>query len=511
MVLAGVSLAAAWSGLSGTWVGDDWHMVGNYLYADWAELGAVFQRNAAYYLFADERIGAGPYRPITMLTLLGTHLLGPEPWLHHALSWLLHALTAVLLFLVLRHQLAERGASTWAVDVTGIVLTACFALHPVQVESYVWINGRSDLLAGLWLVVLLLLLELPSTDRVRRLRPVMLALVAFLGVGSKLPFAFAAGAGWAAWAMRGRPSWRLQAGLAIVGALGLHVVLRATFAPFDGSVGSSTGIVRDQAVWLAIPKLWADAVWALVSLRAEAMQSLSWALYRPWSFSSILGLVLAVLAVGALIWRRDRSGLAYVIGGMLTLAPVVLVSRSFWMGFDRYLYMPSVLFVLAAGPYVLKLVVAASTTRRARAFAVAGAALLVALALQTKRASATYSSQAAHDAALVEDHPLDPTVHYYLARAAGRSGDLALLDARLAQMPGPPWPRAIAVPTYELAARIGNDEKTRQAISALVETTGPEHCTETRERLLRWRERAPDPEITSLLTRSADGIACDRR
>lgn len=39
-VLALISLLATWVGLSGTWVGDDWHMVNNYLYEDWAELGA---------------------------------------------------------------------------------------------------------------------------------------------------------------------------------------------------------------------------------------------------------------------------------------------------------------------------------------------------------------------------------------------------------------------------------------------------------------------------------------
>ncbi|MBT8206778.1 MAG: hypothetical protein KJO18_00775, partial [Acidimicrobiia bacterium] len=84
--LGAVSIAATWVGLSGSWVGDDWHMVHNYLYGDWAELGAVFKRNAASYLFVEGKVG--PYRPATMLTLIATHLLAPEPWLHHAVSWL---------------------------------------------------------------------------------------------------------------------------------------------------------------------------------------------------------------------------------------------------------------------------------------------------------------------------------------------------------------------------------------------------------------------------------------
>ena len=36
-----ISWVATWVGLSGTWVGDDWHMVNNYLYEDWTELAAL--------------------------------------------------------------------------------------------------------------------------------------------------------------------------------------------------------------------------------------------------------------------------------------------------------------------------------------------------------------------------------------------------------------------------------------------------------------------------------------
>jgi hypothetical protein len=60
-----ISWAATWAGLSGTWVGDDWHMVNNYLYEDWTELAAVFKRNATSCLFGEK---IGPYRPVAMFT-----------------------------------------------------------------------------------------------------------------------------------------------------------------------------------------------------------------------------------------------------------------------------------------------------------------------------------------------------------------------------------------------------------------------------------------------------------
>ena len=72
-----VSWAATWVGLSGSWVGEDWHMIHNDLYGDWAELGAVFKRNAASYLFVEDKVGS--HRPATMLALIATHLLAPAP------------------------------------------------------------------------------------------------------------------------------------------------------------------------------------------------------------------------------------------------------------------------------------------------------------------------------------------------------------------------------------------------------------------------------------------------
>jgi len=148
ILVVAVSWAATWVGLSGSWVGDDWHMVHNYLHGDWAELGAVFKRNAASYLFVEDKVG--PYRPATMLTLIATHLLAPEPWVHHAVSWLLHAATSLLLFVVLRSQVSkESDADPTTSDVVAAGLAALFFLHPVHVESYVWMSlARTNALSA---------------------------------------------------------------------------------------------------------------------------------------------------------------------------------------------------------------------------------------------------------------------------------------------------------------------------------------------------------------------------
>jgi hypothetical protein len=483
-------------------------MVDNYLYEDWGELAAVFQRNVASYLFDEHRVG--PYRPVTKFTLIGTHLLVPKPWLHHAVNWLLHAATSLLLFAVLRSQ--PRAASS-VPDVTNDIVAAglagLFFLHPVHVESYVWIHGRSDLLAGFWLVVLAFLLNRMS-GAPRRATGLLLTLglVAFLGASSKFPFAIAAVAAWFAWAAQTRaPRWKI-AGSAIASGIAVHVLLRSVFAPFGDQVGATENVLSDPATWASLPRLICKGTEALLAFRAEAMQSLSWVLSGPWSTREWLGLAIALLVVSFLAYRRDWPGLVYFAGALLTLAPVVVVSSAFWLGFDRYLYVPAILALFALAPYVIW---AASRGRRFRnvlcAFALA---LLTYAALQTHKASQAYASQDAYDQALLRDHVEDPSIHYYFAIVAARRANPTGVRKYLSSMPSPPWPTPIIIPTYELAAKANDSVKTREAVDALVETArrGP-RCETVRAQLETWAAKAPDPSTAAHLEEALAALSCE--
>jgi len=507
-VLALISWAATWVGLSGTWVGDDWHMVDNYLYEDWAELAAVFKRNAASYLFGEDKIG--PYRPVTMFTLIATHLLTPRPWLHHAVSWLLHAATSLLLFALLRSSgPAARPATEVTSEVVAAGLAALFFLHPVHVESYVWINGRSDLLAGFWLAALAFSLNQMSRAPRRGLRPVfVLGLVAFLGASSKLPFAIAAVAAWLAWAIRTRAPQSRIAGSAIAAGIVVHLILRAIFAPFRGQLGASENVFSDPTIWLSLPRLAANGAEALLAFRAEAMQSLSWMLFGRWSTFEWLGLAIVFLVPLFLSYRGDWPGLVYWLGALLTLAPTVIVSATFWLGFDRYLYMPAILALLALFPYVVR---AASQGRRSRVpLSALGLALIAYAALQTHQASKAYASQDAYDDALLRDHFDDPGVHYYFALVAVRRANGTGLREHLSSMPSPPWPTPIIIPTYELAAKANDSVKTREAVDALVATArGGRRCETVRAQLETWAVKAPDPSTDAHLEEALAVLSCE--
>ena len=253
----------------------------------------------------------------------------------------------------------------------------------------------------------------------------------------------------------------------------------------------------------------ANGTETLLAFRAEVMQSLSWMLFGPWSMSEWLGLAIALLALLVLSYRRDWPGFVYSLGALSTLAPVVIVSVTFWLGFDRYLYMPSILVLLALFPYVAH---AASLGRRfVVPLSVLGLALLAYAALQTHRASMAYASQATYERALLRDHFDDPGTHYYLAFRAARRAKQTEVREHLSSMPSPPWPPAIIIPTYKLAVRANDTVKTREAIDAIVvhARTGS-RCETVRLQLEIWLAQGPDPSTAAHLEEALDALSCAR-
>ena len=66
---------------------------------------------------------------------------------HHLTNVLLHAATAILLFLVLRQMTGAFWPST--------LVAALFAVHPLHVESVAWVSERKDVLSGLFFALTL--------------------------------------------------------------------------------------------------------------------------------------------------------------------------------------------------------------------------------------------------------------------------------------------------------------------------------------------------------------------
>jgi protein O-mannosyl-transferase len=119
---------------------------GQYVFANSHVLKGLTAENVGW---AFTRIHCDNWHPLTWLShMLDCQLYGLNPAGHHLTSLLLHAATAILLFLALLRMTGALGASAFAALI--------FAVHPLRVESVAWIAERKDVLSGLFFMLTLL-------------------------------------------------------------------------------------------------------------------------------------------------------------------------------------------------------------------------------------------------------------------------------------------------------------------------------------------------------------------
>src|SRR5436309_13698099 len=101
----------------------------------------------------------GQYVPLTWITLGLDYLLwGMSAAAYHLTSLLLHAVTAVLFYFVSRHLigLATGRPDASATAAGAAVAALLFAVHPLRVESVVWVTERRDVVSGVFYMLTLL-------------------------------------------------------------------------------------------------------------------------------------------------------------------------------------------------------------------------------------------------------------------------------------------------------------------------------------------------------------------
>ena len=88
------------------------------------------------------------WHPLTWLSYMAdVQVLGSSARTHHLVNLLFHALNAIVLYIVLRRMTGAVGVS--------LIVALLFAVHPLNIESVVWIAERKNVLSTLfWLLVM---------------------------------------------------------------------------------------------------------------------------------------------------------------------------------------------------------------------------------------------------------------------------------------------------------------------------------------------------------------------
>ena len=414
----------------------------------------------------------GHYIPVTWLTLgLDYALWGMNPAGYHATSIVLHALNALLVYLLALRLLAltvagREGARRW-----GAVLAALFfSIHPLRVESVAWITERRDLvMGGFALLAVLSYLEAVRAGAAGRLdaRWRWTALACFvLALLSKsaavgLPVALVALDCYPLGRMRGAgasPSRRLWR---------LAVVEKAPFLLASGAValltlavGARRGLITPLDA-LGVPERLAISGYSLAFYLWKTLApwplSPLYTLFRPvnpWSASYVVpGLVVvAITAVLVLARRRWPAGLVAWVCYAALLFPVIgLFHNGAQITADRYSYLACLPLALLAGAglaWCLEARAAGRLSPRVAAASVgaAGVVILLLTAVTVKQIGVWKDSIALwRQAAAVE--PASDIPIFYLGWAladAGRFDEAGEhFERSLRRVPGElPWLRA---------------------------------------------------------------------
>ncbi len=350
---------------------------------------------------------ASMWVPLAMVShLADVSLWGLDPWGHHLTSVLLHGATVGLLFLVLH---AMTGAP-WRSAAAALL----FGLHPLRVESVVWIAERKDVLSGLLAVL--------AVEAYRRwtLRPsagrqaVTCGLLA-LGILAKpmlvtLPALFLLLDVWPL----GRTAvpWRRR----LFEKAPLAAVVVAGSVATVAVVGGTGGML--SLTELPLGDRLENAAVSYVRYVGLTLAPRDLAVYYPrpdaWPLAVVVVsmLVLAALAVVAIATRRRAPWVLVGLGWFaVALAPVIGIAQAGAQAMaDRFTYLPAIGLAVAIVWTLGDLV-----GRRQRLVPVAGACAALALVLL----SGATRAQIAHwrtDRTLFE-HTLSVTDRNWFAHA----------------------------------------------------------------------------------------------
>jgi len=298
--------------------------------------------------------------PVAWLShMADVELYGLNPRGHHLTSVVFHAVSTVLLFLLLFRLTNARWPS--------LLVAALFALHPLHVESVAWVAERRDVLSAFW--GFLALLFYAEYAEKRRRKEYLLALVCFaLGLLSKpmlatLPAVMLLMDYWPLnrfdISRKGSPRQRHAGRSSVLIPLVKEKIPFALCSLVSAAIAAGVMPVTPKQTLAAIPlgERAANAVTACVKYILQAFWPVDLAIFYPFPVTiplwQVVGSLLVLLGISAAVIRLGRHHPYLVVGWfwyLITITPVLgLIQFGPHAMADRYTYLPLVgLFIAVA-------------------------------------------------------------------------------------------------------------------------------------------------------------------
>lgn len=296
------------------------------------------------------------YRPLLWLTFIADqHLWGFQPSFMHLENILLHAMNVVLVFFIAQKIVKRYELPDLLLPLSAALL---FALHPINTESVNWISGRTDLLAGTFILIsiFLLLMALEKNNLILCLTASFSLLLACFAKDTAIFFFPAALL--MIWHYDGSREEPLHKSIissmrrkfsfysSYFSVVLIYFTIRhfAFYSADTGIAQAAGGIIGREANFLYALKVMVKLLGFYVK-KLFLPWPLNFAIINVSDYYIAVGMVIFISSI-YLIYRRDLLS-DFLLTSICIISPAFLValSRMAWTPIaERYLYIPSATF-----------------------------------------------------------------------------------------------------------------------------------------------------------------------
>ncbi|HXZ79958.1 MAG TPA: tetratricopeptide repeat protein [Terriglobales bacterium] len=385
LILASLTFVVYYSALSFQFVWDDLpQILNNPLIRSWHSVPRAFTSDL---WFHTDR-GQIYYRPLFVVwSILNYSVFGLKTWGWHLGAVLLHMIAACVVYLLVR----KLGMEHWTAALAGLI----FALHPVHIECASWVSAASDTMVTIFYMLAFIAFLQSRSSKQNKIgwTAISLLLLACALLTKEMAVTFALVIAAYVWLFPpetlARARWRKignaalaalpYVALTVVYVIARKIALHRTPAQFDP-------FHSDIDVLLTLPLVLAN--YLRILSWPVGLTSLYYTSYiESLGFRNFFLPLLLLVAFAGLIsyWARRTGDRVVSLAGLWTIVTLipVLYLRAFGNGDfvrDRYVYLPSVGFIILTAKAIRLLPNLGSLSARTAQVA-ASVALAIALAV----------------------------------------------------------------------------------------------------------------------------------